>query len=187
MGECGLARSPLIHSVIHPRVSKFVLEITVFITEFLAWSPFKTYIRADRQTDRQTELASYVIEDDVHFIRATGTPSLCPSSPARPRPCPAHCPLGTNAAPPLGRPLFHESYTLYRHLPSPSRPPSPLARSLCPPSSRRLVMCAVKLVQPPSQCSVGGCGGPGGEAERQTECRHREFVFLDASSYPWEF
>ena len=128
MGECGLARSPLIHSVIHPRVSKFVLENTAFITEFLAWSPFKTYIRADRQT----ELASYVIEDDVHFIRATGTPSFCPSSPARPRRCPAHCPLGTNAAPPLGRPLFHESYTLYRHLPSPS--PSPLARSLPLPS-----------------------------------------------------
>ena len=60
----------------------------------------------------------------MHFIRATGTPSFCPSSPARPRRCPAHCPLGTNAAPPLGRPLFHESYTLYRHLPSPSPFPS---------------------------------------------------------------
>ena len=125
----------------------------------------------------------------MHFIRATGTPSFCPSSPARARPSPAHCPLGTNAAPPLGRPLFHESYTLYRHLPSPS--PSPLARSLPLPSllrCARLAMCAVKLVQPPSQCSIGGDGrSADGEAERQTECRHREFVFLDARLFPASF
>ena len=62
-----------------------------------------------------------------------------------------------------------------------------LAPSALPPPAR-LVMCAVKLVQLPSQCSIGGDGGGAAdrEAKRQTECRHREFVFLDAPSYPCE-
>ena len=62
-----------------------------------------------RKTDRQTDLTSYVIEDEVHFIRATTTPSLCPSPPT---------PLPFWDEQLAAGPLFHESYTLYRHLPS---------------------------------------------------------------------
>ena len=61
---------------------------------------------------RQTDLTSYVIEDDVHFIRATSTPSFPQSLPSRPHPLPF---WDEQLA---AGPLFHESYTLYRHLPS---------------------------------------------------------------------
>ena len=40
-------------------------------------------------------------------------------------PCPLRCPFGTNAALFAVHPLFHESYVLYRHLPSPSLAPPP--------------------------------------------------------------
>ena len=96
-------------------VPKFGHEITAFATQFHFWPlRFDTFLR-------QTDLTSSVIEDDVHFIRATSTPSV---------PLPLRCPFGTNGRRAV-RPLFHESYTLYRHLPSPSLS---LSLSLCPPA-----------------------------------------------------